>query len=113
MVRRGASLDADEAWRQLLEKRQDGAALQLTPDDHLASSVNSEDLKYRLGNVETDCRDHLHVWLLRIVVAQQQPLNGTHVPGGGAVHSIKSGREQEQQKPRAVARAAASLHRRH
>src|SRR5436305_9787958 len=41
MMRRGAGLDADQAWRQLLKERQDVATLQLTADDHLASSINA------------------------------------------------------------------------
>jgi hypothetical protein len=64
MVRRGAGLNANEAWRQLLEERQDIAPLQLTADYHLASAINAVDLKHRLGDVETDCRDRMHVWLL-------------------------------------------------
>jgi hypothetical protein len=60
MVRRGASLNADQAWRKLLEKRQDEATLQLTADDHLAGSINTMDLKDRFGDVETDCRNRLH-----------------------------------------------------
>ena len=60
MVRRGASLNADQAWRQLLEERQDVTTLQLTADDHLAGSINAVDLEDRLGDVETDCRDRLH-----------------------------------------------------
>src|SRR4029077_20085461 len=60
MVSRGTGFDADQAWRQLLEERQDVAALQLTADDHLASSINGMHLKDRLGDVETDCRNRLH-----------------------------------------------------
>jgi hypothetical protein len=45
MVRRGASLDANQAWRQLFEERQHAAALQLATDDHLASGINSVDLE--------------------------------------------------------------------
>jgi hypothetical protein len=60
MVRRGASLDANQAWRQLLKERQDVATLQLTADDHLTSGIHSVDLKDRLGDVETDCRYRLH-----------------------------------------------------
>src|SRR3954468_16929925 len=41
MMRRGAGLDADHAWRQLLKERQHVATLQLTADDHLASSINA------------------------------------------------------------------------
>ena len=39
---------------------QDVAPLQLTADDHLASSINATRLKDRFGNVETDCRNRLH-----------------------------------------------------
>jgi hypothetical protein len=49
--------DANQAWRQLLEERQNVAPLQLTADDHLASRINAVDLENRLGDVETDCRD--------------------------------------------------------
>ena len=46
MARRGASLDADHAWCQLLEKRQDIAALQPSAEDHLARGINAVDLEY-------------------------------------------------------------------
>jgi hypothetical protein len=45
MMRRGAGLNADQAWRQLLEERQDVAPLQLTADDCLAGSINAMYLK--------------------------------------------------------------------
>ena len=35
----------------------------------MASAINAVHLKYRLGDVETDCRNHLHAWLLSILVA--------------------------------------------
>src|SRR3954452_20908097 len=73
MMRCGASLDADQAGWQLLEERQDVATLQLTADDHLPGSINAVHLKDRLGDVETDCRDRLHSWLLRIVGALTAP----------------------------------------
>src|SRR5262245_38028946 len=73
MMRRGASLDADQAGRQLLEERQDVAPLQLMAEDHLAGSINAMYLEHRLGDVETDCRDRLHEWLLRIVGALTAP----------------------------------------
>jgi hypothetical protein len=73
MVRRGASLDADQTSRQLLEERQDVAPLQLTADDRLARSINAMYLEDRLGDVETDCRNRLHDWLLRIVGALTAP----------------------------------------
>jgi hypothetical protein len=34
---------------------------------YITCRVNPVDLKNRLCDVETDCRDRLHVWLLRIV----------------------------------------------
>jgi hypothetical protein len=49
MVRRGASLDANQAWRQLLKERQDVATLQLAADDHPATSVNAVNLKTDLA----------------------------------------------------------------
>src|SRR3990170_2412019 len=73
MMRRGAGLDTNEAWRQLLEERQDVAPLQLTADEHLAFRVDAVHLKNRLCDVETDCRDRLHDWLLRIVGALAAP----------------------------------------
>jgi hypothetical protein len=60
IVGRGASLDANQAWWQLLEKRQDRAPLQLAADDHRAGGINSVNLEHRLGDIETDCRDRLH-----------------------------------------------------
>jgi|tagenome__1003787_1003787.scaffolds.fasta_scaffold18005819_2 hypothetical protein len=45
MVRRGASLNADQAGRLLLEERQDLVTLQLAADDHLATGINSVDLE--------------------------------------------------------------------
>jgi len=60
MVCRGTGFDTNQARRQILEKGQDVTPLQLPADDHLATGVNAVDLEYRLGNVETDCRDRLH-----------------------------------------------------
>ena len=34
--------------------------MRLTADDPLANGINAVHLKYRLGDVETDCRNHLH-----------------------------------------------------
>jgi hypothetical protein len=60
MMRRGAGLHADQARWQLLEKSQDVATLQLAPNDHQPNSVNTVDLKDRLRDIETDCRDRSH-----------------------------------------------------
>ena len=45
MMRRGASLDANQARWQLLKERQNVAALQLTAEDHLPISINAVNLK--------------------------------------------------------------------
>ena len=72
MMRRSTGLDANQAWRQLLEECQDVAALQLTADEHLAFRVDAVHLKDRLGNVETDGGNRSHGWL-RIVGALTAP----------------------------------------
>src|SRR5262245_11174277 len=69
MMRRGAGLDANEARRQLLKERQNVTALQLAANDHIAFRIDAMDLKNRLCDVETDRRNRLHLWLLRIVWA--------------------------------------------
>jgi hypothetical protein len=60
MVRRGAGLNAHQAWWQLLKECQNRPPLQLTTHYHLATSVNAVNLEDRLGDIETDCRDRLH-----------------------------------------------------
>jgi hypothetical protein len=64
MVRRGASLYANQTCWQLLKERNYLATLQLAADDHLASGINAMNLKDRLGDIETDCRYRLHGSLL-------------------------------------------------
>src|SRR5262249_32473318 len=73
MMRGRAGLHPNEARRHFLEERQDVATLQLTAEDHLAIGVNAVHLKTRLGDVETDCLNCLHVWLLSIVGALTAP----------------------------------------
>src|SRR5262245_31224111 len=73
MMRRSAGFDANQARRQLLKEWQNVSALELTTNDDITCRVNSVDLKNRLGNIETDGRDRLHVWLLRIVGASTAP----------------------------------------
>jgi hypothetical protein len=41
--------------------------------DGLASRIYAMHLKDRLGDIETDCRNQLHRWLLRIVGASNGP----------------------------------------
>src|SRR5262249_13518856 len=73
MMRCRAGLHTNEARRHFLEEREDVATLQLTAEDHLAIGVNAVHLKTRLGDVETDCLNCLHVWLLSIVGALTAP----------------------------------------
>jgi hypothetical protein len=62
------------------EKRSVVAPLQLATDN-LTRAINAMHLKHRLRDIETDCRNRLHCWLLRIVAAFNSPrIHGTHVP---------------------------------
>src|SRR5271154_329641 len=56
-----------------MKERGDRATLQLPPDDYIAFRVDAMNLKNCLPDVETDCRDRLHAWLLRIVGASTAP----------------------------------------
>ena len=60
MMRRGAGFNPDQARLQLLEERENVATLQLTANEHLAFCVDAVDLKYRLGDIETNSRNCLH-----------------------------------------------------
>jgi hypothetical protein len=77
MMRRGTRFDADQARRQLLKKRQNVAPLQSTPNDHLPNSINAVDLKDRLRDIETDCRDR-SAWIAPPICGS---LNSTHFFG--------------------------------
>src|SRR5713226_10640541 len=90
MMRRRAGLETNQTRRQLPKERQDITALQLTADDHGPHRIDAVNLKNGLCDVETDCRDPLHVWLLRIVIVSSRLLQQHSRAGGGAVHSIKS-----------------------
>src|SRR6476619_6095939 len=60
MVRRATGLHADRTRRQLLKKHQDRASFQLAAYNNLAGAINPMNLKDRLGDIQTDCRDRLH-----------------------------------------------------
>jgi hypothetical protein len=53
------------------------AALELAANDYITCRVNPVDLKNGLCDLETDCRDCLHVWLLQIAGG----LTNTHMHG--------------------------------
>jgi hypothetical protein len=60
MMRRSTGFDTNQARWQLLEECHYKAALELTTQDDFALGIDAVDLKNRLRNVETDCRDRLH-----------------------------------------------------
>jgi hypothetical protein len=60
MMRRRAGFDANQARRQLLEKGQHVAPLELASKDDFALRIDAVDLENRLRDVETNCRDRLH-----------------------------------------------------
>ena len=82
MMRCGTGLDPDQVRRQLLEERQEVAALQLTADQHVAFRVDAVHLKYRLAmsrpTVVTVCMiGSSESWGLN-----SPHIHGTHVPVG-------------------------------
>src|SRR5271167_4617171 len=81
MMRRGAGFDADQARRHLLEEGQYIATLELTTQDDIALRVDAVDLKNRLRDVETNCRNRLHdLAPLNRGAFISTHIHGTHVP---------------------------------
>src|SRR5262249_30683520 len=60
VMRRGAGLDANQAWRQLLEEGQHVSPLQPAADEDIAFRIDPVNLKDRLCDIEADCRNRLH-----------------------------------------------------
>src|SRR6202521_2663795 len=89
IMRRGTGLHADQAWRRSREKRNHLAAPQLLPHNHLLLGVDPVDLKYVLGDIQTD-RGNLHLDGSPHVIRLRQSLYGTSMPGAGAVHHINN-----------------------
>jgi hypothetical protein len=73
MMRRSAGLDTNQARRQLLEKCQHVAPLELTAKDDIALRIDAVNLENRLRYIQTDCRDRLHDLPPRIVGALTAP----------------------------------------
>jgi hypothetical protein len=88
---RGAGFDTDQAWRQLLEEGYHGAALDLATQDGIALRINPVNLKNRLRDVEIDCCGRLHGSSRIVGALNSTHIHGTHVPGGGAAHSVIKG----------------------
>ena len=99
MMRRCAGLYANQAGRQLLKERKNATTLQLTANDHIAFSVDGVDLKHRLGDVEADGRNRLHVGSSESWGPKQHPLPWHSRAGGGGVP------EGRAQKAGGIARA--------
>ena len=87
-MRRRAGFNANQAWRQLLKESQDVATLQLPADNYLAAASTpwtwKTDLAMSRPIVVTVCM----VAPLNRGSLNSAHIHGTHVPGGGAVHSI-------------------------
>jgi hypothetical protein len=56
-----AHVDANQARLQFLEERQYIAALELAANDHLSLRVDAMHLKNRLRDIETNCRNRMHL----------------------------------------------------
>jgi hypothetical protein len=91
MMGRGARFDSDETGWQLLKEREHVATLKLAAKDNSSIRIDAMNLKHRLRDIETDCRNRLH----SLAPPNHECPNSTHIDGarragGGAVHSIKS-----------------------
>src|SRR6266545_3423702 len=112
MMRGSTGFDDYEARRQLLEEWHNVAALELAANDYMTCRVNSVDLKNRLCNIETNCRDRLHVWLLRIVGASTAPTSMA-LPcrwRSRPQHQKRKGSKQARQGVKAVPASSSILH---
>jgi len=79
-VRRSAGFDANQARRQFLEECQHVSTLQLASEHDIAFHINTVNLKYRLRDIETDCRDRLH----DLAPPNRGRLKSTHIHGAHA-----------------------------
>jgi hypothetical protein len=79
-MRRGAGFDADQARRQLLKECQHVSTLELAPQHDIAFHIDTVNLKHRLRDIETDCRDRLH----DLAPPNRGCLNSTHIHGAHA-----------------------------
>ena len=61
MMTGGAGFNFKEARRELLEERQYIAASELQANDHLSLRVDTMHLKNRLRDIETNCRNRMHL----------------------------------------------------
>lgn len=60
VVSRRACLDSDQAWRQCLEESNDIVAAQLAAAHRRAGTIDPVNLKYMLGDIQTNCGNLLH-----------------------------------------------------
>src|SRR6516162_1416309 len=92
IMRRAASLNANQTRRQGLEERQYFRPLKLPPQYCLASSIDAVQLEDTLGDVQTDCGNLHGGWLLLLVALNGPSL--AHRCRQGVVHRIRSSRAQ-------------------
>ncbi|MET3753798.1 hypothetical protein ABID08_001141 [Rhizobium binae] len=55
-----ACLYSDQAWRQCLEESNDIVAAQLAAAHRRAGTIDPVNLKYMLGDIQTNCGNLLH-----------------------------------------------------
>src|SRR6516162_10090385 len=87
IMRRAASLNANQTRRQGLEERQYFRPLKLPPQYCLASSIDAVQLEDTLGDVQTDCGNLHGGWLLLLVALNGPSL--AHRCRQGVVHRIR------------------------
>jgi hypothetical protein len=61
--RDGKRAGREQAGQQILEEREDRAALEVAADDHLTCRIDAMDLKDRFREVEPDGHDRFHLHL--------------------------------------------------
>src|SRR5258706_14414206 len=79
VVRRGAGFDTDQTGRQLLEERQDVAALQLAANDHLA--LGRQRRRREPGKLTWRCRNRLSLSSAWFAPLNRGSLNSAHIHG--------------------------------
>jgi hypothetical protein len=85
MMGRGARFDPDKTSRQLLEKREHVATLELTAKHDIPIRVDAVNLKHGFRDIETDGRDRLHLAPPNHECSTSTHIDGACRAGGGAV----------------------------
>ena len=80
-----------QAEKSRPERKAFGSATLLATQDGIALRINPVNLKNRLRDVEIDCCGRLHGSPQIVGALNSTHIHGTHVPGGGAAHSVIRG----------------------